>query len=115
MERYWRINRSDEDIIEFLDFLKTEHGYLEHKRSEIFPSRISYGIGMKPKETIIVTVDGGVFTGNIINTLSEGHFGEKRVKITWEEDAERRIINFDLKYVRKAKLEKIEKIIEKRK
>jgi len=107
MEKYWRIGRSDIDVFEFLSFLKTEYKYVELKKGIILPSRVTY-VGSTPNDTIIATIDD-VFGGNIANTLSEGILNDKRMKITWEEDNERRIINFDLKYVRKVKLDKIEK------
>ena len=61
MEKYWRIGRTDDEIVEFLDFLRTEHGYREIKQGRIFPSIISYPVGMTPQKTIIV--NGHLFEG----------------------------------------------------
>lgn len=111
INKYWKINYSDDELENFIHFLKKQYSYIEKRRNKILkPSRIS------PKsEEILIFLHFEPTILNYLQRFSTGYlYDDKTVEITIEwtnydtyQHSDLKIIDFDAKYVRKLKLEKL--------
>lgn len=110
INKYWRLKRDDKELDKFIDFLKSEYNYVEYERCGLYPSKVYY-IGVKVSKTIIVTLVFDFINFSNVEKFSIGKITInnkiKKLTINWKDDRRKNIVDFDSKYLRRKKLEKI--------